>query len=292
MVKFNRYNKLGFFLIFPQLVITAIFFIWPALKAFFQAFFFGDAFGLHLRFAGLINFLDLMRDPNYKNAVWVSLIIAFFITLSTMTFGLLMAQLVANRKKSQSTYKTLLLWPYAVAPAVAAILWRFLCQPHLGWLAQTLQSFGIPFNYLTNSNTALVVIILAGSWQQFSYNFLFFFAAILAIPPSLIEAAILDGAGAWRRFWEIIFPLLSPTTFFLLVMNLIYSFFDSFGIIDVLTKGGPNNGTTTMIYKVYQDGFVGMDFGSSCAQSILLMFLVMGLTMIQFRYLEKRVHYE
>ncbi|WED44519.1 sn-glycerol-3-phosphate ABC transporter permease UgpA [Legionella cardiaca] len=292
MAKYTQYKKLALFFIFPQLLVTLLFFIWPALSALTQAFFFSDAFGLHSQFAGLTNFFDLLKDPGYLKALYVTLIIAFFVTLGTMSLGLLLATLVQARRKSQSVYKTLFLWPYAVAPAIAAILWRFLCQPTIGWLAHGLQHVGIHFNYLINAKQALLVVIVTACWQQLSYNFLFFFAALQAIPNSLIEAAIIDGASAWRRFWQIVFPLLSPTSFFLLIMNLIYAFFDTFGIIDVMTNGGPNNSTTTLIYKVYKDGFVGLDPGSSSAQSVMLMIMVIVLTLFQFRYLEKKVHYE
>jgi sn-glycerol 3-phosphate transport system permease protein len=208
-----------------------------------------------------------------------------------MSLGLLTAILVNNRSKTQGVYKSLLLWPYAVAPAVAAILWRFLCHPTLGWLTHVLQSLGINFDYVNNVNQALLVVILTASWQQYSYNFLFYFAALKAVPPSLIDAAIIDGASVWQRFWQIIFPLLSPTTFFLLIMNLMYGFFDTFGIIHVMTHGGPGNSTTNMMYKVYQDGFEGMDLGSSSAQSVILMVVVMLVSLVQFKYLEKKVHY-
>ncbi|ASQ46104.1 sn-glycerol-3-phosphate ABC transporter permease UgpA [Legionella clemsonensis] len=292
MANYTQYKKLALILILPQLLVTVLFFIWPALSAVIQAFFFSDAFGITSRFAGLTNFFDLMKDPGYLQAVYVTFLIASFVTLLTIGLGLLLAVLVHARQKSQGVYKTLFLWPYAVAPAIAAILWRFLCQPTIGWLTHALQHFGIAFNYLTNAKQALLVVILAASWQQLSYNFLFFFAALKAIPSSLIDAAIIDGASGWRRFWQIIFPLLSPTSFFLLIMNLIYAFFDTFGIIDVMTNGGPNNSTTTLVYKVYKDGFVGLDPGSSSAQSVILMFMVIVLTLIQFRYLEKKVHYE
>jgi sn-glycerol 3-phosphate transport system permease protein len=292
MAKYTRHKKLALILVFPQLLITLLFFIWPACSAVVQSLFFSDSFGLYNRFAGLTNFFDLLRDPGYGRALLVTLLIAIFITLITMSLGLLLAVLVQSRHKSQNIYKTLLLWPYAVAPAIAAILWRFLCQPTIGWLTHGLHILGYEFNYLVHPKQALFVVILTASWQQFSYNFLFFFAAMKAIPQSIIEAAIIDGASAWRRFWQIIFPLLSPTTFFLLVMNLIYSFFDTFGIIDVMTSGGPGISTTTLIYKVYKDGFIGMDPGSSSAQSVMLMLIVIGLTLIQFRYLEKKVHYE
>lgn len=292
MAKYTQYKKLAWLFIFPQLLITLLFFIWPAFNAFVQAFFFSDAFGLHSRFAGFTNFFDLFNDPGYRQALLVTFIIAIAITLLTMGFGLLLAVLVQGRRKSQKIYKALFLWPYAVAPAIAAILWRFLCQPTIGWLAHGLQNMGFHFNYLINAKQALLVVILTASWQQLSYNFLFFFAALKAIPNALIEAAIIDGASSWRRFWQITFPLLSPTSFFLLIMNLIYAFFDTFGIIDVMTNGGPNNSTTTLIYKVYKDGFVGLDPGSASAQSVILMLMVVALTLIQFRYLEKKVHYE
>lgn len=292
MAKYTRHKKLALILVFPQLLITVLFFIWPACSALFQSLFFSDSFGLYKRFAGMTNFLDLLRDPNYGKALLVTLVIAILITLITMCLGLFLALLVEGRHKSQTIYKTLLIWPYAVAPALAAILWRFLCQPTIGWLTHSLEILGLEFNYLIHPKQALLVVVLAASWQQFSYNFLFYFAAMKAVPRSIVEAAIIDGASPWRRFWQIIFPLLSPTTFFLLVMNIIYSFFDTFGIIDVMTSGGPGSSTTTLIYKVYKDGFIGMDPSSSSAQSVLLMIIVIGLTLIQFRYLEKKVHYE
>ncbi|MDI1352746.1 MAG: ABC transporter permease subunit [bacterium] len=292
MAKFNHQRFYAWLFIVPQLVITIIFFIWPACRALVQSFFYTDAFGLHQHFSGLSNFSDLFQDSSYAKAVWVTFIMAISITLLTMSLGLIMAILVSNRRKSQKVYKTLLIWPYAVAPAVAGILWRFLCHPTLGWLTHFFNYFGVHFDYLNSANQALLVVILTASWQQFSYNFLFYFAAFRALPQSLIDAAIIDGASAWQRFWHIIFPLLSPTTFFLLIMNLIYGFFDTFGIIQVMTHGGPGNSTTNLIYKVYQDGFEGMDMGNSSAQSVLLMLMVIFVSLIQFKYLEKKVHYE
>lgn len=292
MAKYLRHKKIAFLFLLPQLVVTVLFFIWPACGAVVQSLFYSDAFGIHHRFAGLANFIDLWRSSDYSLAVGVTFVIAFVITLLTMGLGLAMAVLVQGRHKGQGIYKSLLLWPYAVAPAVAAILWRFLCHPTLGWLTGVLHAFGVDFNYLIHANQAILVVILTASWQQFSYNFLFYFAALKMVPRTLLEAAILDGASSWRRFWQITFPILSPTSFFLLVMNLIYSFFDTFGIIHVMTNGGPGHSTTTLIYKIYQDGFVGMDLGSSSAQSVILMLIVIGLTLLQFRYLEKKVHYE
>ncbi|AHE67279.1 sn-glycerol-3-phosphate ABC transporter permease UgpA [Legionella oakridgensis] len=292
MANYNQQSKLAFLFIMPQLLVTVLFFIWPACKAIWQSLFFSDAFGLHHHFAGLANFMDLLSSADYLKALNITLLIAFAVTLLTMTLGLTLALMVYERCKKQQLYKALLLWPYAVAPAVAAILWRFLFHPTLGWMTRLLNAFGMDFNYLIHAKQALFVVIMTASWQQFSYNFLFFFAALKLIPRSLIEAAMIDGASAWRRFWQIIFPLLSPTTFFLLTMNVIYSFFDTFGIIQVITHGGPEYSTTTLIYKVYEDGFVAMDPGSSSAQSVILMLIVIGLTLLQFRYLEKRVHYQ
>lgn len=291
MSKFNHQRFYAWLFIVPQLIITLVFFIWPAFNAVLQAFFYTDAFGLHKQFAGFANFTDLFADPSYCKAIGVTFIIACGVTLCTMGLGLLTAILVNNRSKTQGIYKSLLIWPYAIAPAVAAILWRFLCHPTLGWLTHALHSLGIHFDYLNHVGQALFVVILAASWQQFSYNFLFYFAALKALPSSLIDAAIMDGATAWQRFWQIILPLLSPTTFFLFIMNLMYGFFDTFGIIHVLTHGGPGNSTTNMMYKVYQDGFEGMDLGSSSAQSVLLMAIVVMISLLQFKYLEKKVHY-
>lgn len=292
MAKFNHQPVYAWLFISSQLLVTLLFFIWPACNAFVQSFFHTDAFGLHRGFAGFTNFTDLFVDPGYGKAVWVTFVIAISVTFITMSLGLLLATLVNKRRRSQSLYKSMLIWPYAVAPAVAAILWRFLCHPTLGWMTHMLEQLGIDFDYINHANQALFVVILTASWQQFSYNFLFYFAALRAIPQTLIEAAIIDGASPRQRFWQIIMPLLSPTTFFLLIMNLIYGFFDTFGIIQVMTHGGPGTSTTNLIYKVYQDGFEGMDLGSSSAQSVLLMAIVVLVSLVQFKYLEKKVHYE
>lgn len=292
MIPFQTHKKTALFFIVPQLLLTAIFFIWPACNAIFQSFFYSDAFGLQYHFAGFSNFIDLFYSAEYAHAFMMTLVMAFSITLLTMGFGLALAVLVKGRQKGQSVYKSLLLWPYAVAPAIAAVLWRFLCHPNMGWLTQILEHFGIAFNDVLHPGQALLVIILTASWQQFSYNFLFYYAALNRIPNTVLEAATLDGASAWRRFWQIIFPLLSPTTFFLIIMNVIYSFFDTFGMIDIITHGGPEYSTTTLMYKVYEDGFVGMDPGGSSAQSVMLMLFVITLVFIQFRFLEKKVHYQ
>ncbi|MCP0913466.1 MULTISPECIES: ABC transporter permease subunit [Legionella] len=292
MAKFTHHSKIAFLFIAPQLLVTLLFFIWPAFGAIVQSLFLSDPFDLHTQFAGLENYIDLFLNPDYGKAIGVTAVLAIAITALTMCFGLGLAVLVNGRRRSQSLYKSLLLWPYAVAPAVAAILWRFLFHPALGWLPGLAGRWGIDFNYMIHPSQALIVIIIAASWQQFSYNFLFFFAALKLVPNSLIEAAIIDGASSWRRFWQIIFPLLAPTTFFLFVMNLAYAFFDTFGMIQVITNGGPQSSTTTLIYKVYEDGFIGMDPGSSSAQSVVLMLIVLGLTLLQFRYLEKKIYYQ
>ncbi|STY29122.1 glycerol-3-phosphate transporter subunit; membrane component of ABC superfamily [Legionella wadsworthii] len=291
MAKFNHQRFSAWFFIIPQLIVTLIFFIWPACNALLQSLFYTDAFGLHKKFAGFSNFVDLFLDPSYSKAIATTFIIALSVTFITMSSGLLLAILVNNKGKTQGVYKSLLIWPYAVAPAVAAILWRFLCHPTLGWVTQFLHAFEIHFDYVNNVKQAFLVVILTASWQQFSYNFLFYLAALKGVPSTLIDAAIIDGATGWRRFWQIIFPLLSPTTFFLLIINLMYGFFDTFGIIQVMTHGGPGNSTTNLIYKVYQDGFEGMDLGSSSAQSVLLMIIVIIVSVAQFKYLEKKVHY-
>jgi sn-glycerol 3-phosphate transport system permease protein len=287
-----RYRKTAWVFIFPQLLITLIFFIWPALRAVFQSFMYSDAFGLSQHWAGLHNYLDLFSSVEYGTAIRVTLILALSITVLTLGLGLLLAVILDHIQRGKSVYKTLLLWPYAVAPAVAAILWRFLCHPTLGWVTGFLSSLGIHFNNTINPWHALIVIVLTASWQQFSYNFLFYLAALSRIPRGIREAALLDCASAWHRFWHILFPLLSPTTFFLIVMNLMYAFFDTFGIIDAITHGGPGYATTSLVYKVYEDGFVGMDPGSSSAQSVLLMLMVTVIMLIQFRLIDKKVHYE
>lgn len=292
MAKFNHQRLYAWLFIIPQLLVTVVFFIWPAWGALSQSFFYTDAFGLHKQFAGLHNFWDLLHDPSYAKAIGVTFVIAISVTLITMISGVTLAALVNGRDKSQGLYKSLLIWPYAVAPAVAAILWRFLCHPTLGWLTYWLNSVGIHFDYVNNANQALLVVILTASWQQFSYNFLFYFAALKAVPRYLVDAALMDGASSRQRFWHIILPILSPTTFFLLIMNLIYGFFETFGIIQVMTHGGPGNSTTNLIFKVYEDGFEGMDLGSSSAQSVLLMLIVISVSVLQFKYIEKKVHYE
>lgn len=282
---------LGLLLVAPQLLITFIFFIWPTLVAMKMAFLQGDAFGIQAYFVGLDNFKSLWRDPSYLQAFGVTVIFSLAVAVCALLSGLLLAVLVHNVGRGSHFYKTLLIWPYAVAPAVAGLLWRFLFNPSVGVLTSVMHYFGYEWNYLLNGKQALLLVVVAATWQQFSYNFLFFLVGLHAIPKSLLEAAAIDGAGPLRRFWHIVFPLLSPTTFFLLVINLIYAFFDTFGVIQVVTQGGPANMTNTLVYKVYNDGFLGLNLGGSAAQSLVLMMIVIVLTFIQFRYIERKVHY-
>lgn len=292
MAAYSKKKRWAYAFVFPQLLITLLFFIVPAIRALYQSFYFTDAFGVGKRFAALSNYTDLFVDPSYITAFQVTLIVSVCITLCTLCLGLFLAYLVAHVQKGAALYKTLLLWPYAVAPAIAAVLWRFLCQPELGWFSTAASSVGLDFNYLVNTSQALLVIIVAACWQQFSFNFLFYFSAIKAIPSEIMDASIIDGASGWRRFRTIIFPLVSPTSFFLLTMNIIYSFFETFGMIDVLTRGGPAESTTTLIYKLYQDGFDGLDISSSASQSVILMILVSLLMFFQFHFVQKKVHYQ
>lgn len=281
----------AYLLLAPQLLVTLVFFVWPALRAVWQAFFSGDPFGLHADFVWWENFTDLFYDPNYLAAVKTTLLFSTLITLLVMSGGLIIALALQRVVRGRRIYKTLLMLPYAVAPAVAGMLWKFLFDPAIGVMSHLLEHLGYTWNYLLHARQALGLVVISAAWQQFSYNVLFFFAGLQAIPRSLLEAAALDGAGPWQRFYSIILPLLSPTTFFLLVINVIYAFFDTFGIIHVVTQGGPDNATNILVHKVYNDGFVGLDLGGSAAQSVLLMLIVIGLTVIQFRYIERKVHY-
>lgn len=291
----SRYFKqsfLPYLFLAPQLCITLLFFILPALEAIKLSLFRGDAFGMHTKFVGIANFIDLFKDPSYLNSIFVSFVFSFFVTLISIAAALLMAILVSHIVRFRVIYKTLLIWPYAVAPVIAGLLMRFLFNPAIGVIATYLHHIGYDWNYTLNGKQGMFLVIFAAAWQQFSYNFIFFLAGILAIPNSLLEAAKIDGAGVFKRFFTIILPLLSPTTFFLFIINLIYAFFNTFGIIQVTTQGGPVNATDILVYKVYKDGFIGLDMGASSAQSVVLMFIVVGLTIAQFYFLEKKVHYK
>jgi sn-glycerol 3-phosphate transport system permease protein len=278
-------------LVAPQLAITLVFFIWPAGQAILQSVQREDAFGLKSEFIGLENFRDLFTDPSYLASLGTTAIFSLSVAITAMALGLLFAVLAERTLRARSLYATLLIWPYAVAPALAAILWAFLLDPSIGPLSRLLAWFGIAWNHHVNGGQALILIVVASAWKQISYNFLFFLAGLQSIPRSLIEAASIDAAGPWRQFRTIIFPLLAPTTFFLIVVNVVYAFFDTFGVIHATTSGGPGQSTTILVYKVWRDGFVGLDLGGSAAQSVVLLVIVIALTAVQFRFLERRVHY-
>ncbi len=285
-------NKiLPYLLLAPQLAITAIFFYWPALQAIYQSVLREDPFGLSTQFVGLDNFKRVLGDPNYLNSLQVTVIFSIATALIAMSLALLLAVMADKVIRGKGIYRTLMIWPYAVAPAIAGMLWLFLFNPSMGTLAYLVRSAGYNWDPLLNGDQAMVLIVSAAAWKQISYNFLFFVAGLQSIPKSLIEAAAIDGAGETKRFWTIIFPLLAPTTFFLLVVNTVYAFFDTFGIIHAVTGGGPGKATETLVYKVYNDGFVNLILGDSAAQSVILMVIVIGLTAIQFRYVERKVHY-
>ncbi len=285
----NRF--LPYLLLAPQLAITLVFFYWPAAQALYQSLLREDPFGLKSSFVGLANFKRVLSQASYLNSVEVTIVFSVATAASSMGIALLLAVMADKIVKGRGVYRTLMIWPYAVAPAIAGMLWLFLFNPTMGTFAYMLRSTGYNWDPLLNGNQAMTLIIAAAAWKQISYNFLFFVAGLQAIPKTLIEAAAIDGAGETKRFWTIVFPLLAPITFFLLVINTTYAFFDTFGIIHAVTGGGPGKSTETLVYKVYNDGFVNLQLGSSAAQSVILMVIVIALTAVQFRYVEKRVHY-
>ena len=282
---------LPYALLMPQLLITIIFFYWPAAQAVWQSFFIQDAFGLTMQFVWFENYSVLFANPDYYRSMVTTLVFSCLVTFFSLSIALMFAVQADKHIKAAGAYKTFLMWPYAVAPAIAGVLWLFMFQPSLGLVAQAIRALGIDWNPQLNGGHAMTLVVMAATWKQISYNFLFFLAGLQSIPKSVIEAAAIDGARPARRFWTIICPLLSPTTFFLLVVNIVYVFFDTFGIIDSVTGGGPAQATTTLVYKVFSDGRLGGDLGGSAAQSVILMILVIGLTAIQFRYIERKVQY-
>jgi sn-glycerol 3-phosphate transport system permease protein len=282
---------LPYVLVAPQIVITLVFFIWPASQALFQSMLLEDAFGLRTEFIWFENFKELFSDPLYAESVRTTIVFSVSTTFLALSSGLLLAVMADRVIKGATFYKSALLWPYAVAPAVAGVLWLFMFSPANGIIALALESMGYKWNHVLDGDQAMLLVVLAAAWKQVAYNFLFFLAGLQMIPRSLIEAAAIDGAGPLKRFWTIVFPLLSPTTFFLLVVNVVYAFFDTFGIIHAITSGGPAGATNILVYKVYSDGFVGLDLGGSAAQSVILMVIVISLTVVQFRYLERKVQY-
>jgi sn-glycerol 3-phosphate transport system permease protein len=282
---------LPYALLAPQIAVTLVFFFWPAVQAVWFSFQEQDAFGLRTEFVGLANFERLFRDENYLASFGTTALFSSLVAFSGIAISLLLATMADRVVRGALAYKTLLIWPYAVAPAVAGVLWAFLFAPSIGVITYVLKQAGIDWNWIIDAEQAMLLVVVASVWKQISYNFLFFLAGLQSIPRSLIEAAAIDGAGPLRRFWTIVFPLLSPTTFFLLVVNIVYAFFDTFGVIDATTQGGPAQATHILVYKVYYDGVKAADLGGSSAQSVVLMFIVIALTAVQFRFVERRVQY-
>jgi sn-glycerol 3-phosphate transport system permease protein len=288
---FFRQTWLPWLLIAPQMAVVGVFFFWPAGQALFQSMVEQDAFGTSAEFVGWQNFQRLIEDPTYLASFWTTVVFSVLVAALGLSISMVLAVMADRVVRGATFYKTLLIWPYAVAPVVAGVLWLFMFASPMGVVSYALNEWGLAWNHLLNADHAMALIVMAAIWKQISYNFLFFLAGLQSIPRSLIEAAAIDGAKPWRRFWTIVFPLLSPTTFFLLVINIVYAFFDTFAIIDATTHGGPGKETAILVYKVYYEGFKALDIGSSAAQSVVLMGLVIALTVVQFRFVEKKVQY-
>ena len=282
---------LPYALVAPQIAITIVFFFWPAAQAVWYSFQLQDAFGLNTEFVGLQNFRDLFRDERYLESFEVTAVFSVLVAGLGIAISLLLATMADRVVRGALVYRTLLIWPYAVAPAVAGVLWAFMFAPSIGILSYALKRMGVDWNWVIQGNQAMLLVVVASVWKQISYNFLFFLAGLQSIPRSLIEAAAIDGAGPMRRFWTVVFPLLSPTTFFLLVVNIVYAFFDTFGVIDATTQGGPAGATHILVYKAYYDAVKAADLGGSSAQSVVLILIVIALTVAQFRFVEKKVQY-
>jgi len=286
-----RHLWLPYLLLAPQVVITLVFFVWPASQALWQSMLRQDPFGMRTTFVWFRNFERLFADPHYLASMKVTAVFSISTALLSMSLALLFAVMVNRMIRTRDAYTTFMVWPYAVAPAVAGVLWWFIFNPSVGIMPYALRGLGIDWNHRLNGDHAMILVVVAAAWKQVSYNFLFFLAGLQSIPQSLIEAAAIDGAGRLKRFWTIVFPLLSPTAFFLLVVNIVYAMFDTFGVIHATTEGGPFRATNTLVYKVFRDGFIGNNLGSSAAQSVILMAIVIVLTVIQFRWIERRVNY-
>jgi sn-glycerol 3-phosphate transport system permease protein len=282
---------LPYALVAPQIAVTIVFFFWPAVQAGWYSFQLQDAFGERTQFVGLANFAALFSDANYLYSFKVTAVFSVLVAGSGIAISLVLAAMADRVVRGALAYRLLLIWPYAVASAVAGVLWAFLFAPSIGIVTFALRSIGIPWDWVLQGDQAMLLVVIAAAWKQISYNFLFFLAGLQSIPRSLIEAAAIDGAGPGRRFWTIVFPLLSPTAFFLLVVNIVYAFFDTFGVIDATTQGGPAGATQILVYKVYYDGVKAADLGGSSAQSVILMAIVIALTVVQFRYVERKVQY-
>ena len=286
-----KHKGLPYLLLLPQLAVTAVFFLWPAGRAIYQSFLVEDIWGLSADFVWFENYIRLFRDPLYLESFVTTLIFSVAVTLIALSFGLLMAAAADWVVRGTNGYRAMIMWPYAVAPAIAGALWYFMFNPSLGIVAFFLENLGYDWDHYIKGRDALILVIIASAWKQVGYNFLFFLAGMQAIPKAYIEAAAIDGAKPIRRFWAIVFPLLSPITFFLIVINSVYAFFETFGVIHATTDGGPVQSTSILVFKVFKTGFEGQDLGSSSAQSVILMAIVIGLAVIQFRYLDKKVNY-
>ena len=294
MIKRSTFKAsyLPYVLILPQIIITLTFFYWPAVQGLLQSFLLSDPFGRSSKFVWFYNYIEIFTDPLYLKSIFITFTFSIAVASVSIAFGLFIATMANRALKATALVRTLLIWPYAVAPAISGILWLFLLHPSYGIVALGINSwFGLDWNPVLKGTDAMIMITIAAAWKQISYNFVFFMAGLQAVPKSLIEAAAIDGASPLKRFWAITFPLLSPTFFFLSVMNIIYSFFETFGVIHTVTQGGPGGSTNILVYKVYQDGFVGLNLGSSSAQSVVLMSLIVIITVLQFRYVEKKVQY-
>jgi sn-glycerol 3-phosphate transport system permease protein len=294
MIKRSHFTSrtLAYLLITPQILVTLTFFYWPAIQGLLQSVMLSDPFGQRSRFVWFDNFIAIFTDTLYLKSIGITLGFSLATAATSIAFGLFLASLANRALRAKAMIRTMLIWPYAVAPAISGILWLFLLHPSFGVLAFFLKDrLGIDWNPVLNGTDAFIMVVLASAWKEVSYNFVFFMAGLQAVPHSLIEAAAMDGAGPFRRFWTITFPLLSPTFFFLMVMNIIYAFFETFGVIHTVTQGGPGGATNTLVYKVYQDGFIGLNLGSSAAQSVVLMILIVTITLLQFRFVERKVHY-
>ncbi|MGB7919524.1 MAG: sn-glycerol-3-phosphate ABC transporter permease UgpA [Desulfobacterales bacterium] len=294
MIKRSHFTSrfLAYLLITPQILVTLTFFYWPAAQGLLQSVMLSDPFGQRNQFVWLDNFIGIFTDALYLKSVGITLVFSFAVAVLAILTGLLIATMANRALIAKTPIRTLLIWPYAVAPAISGILWLFLLHPSFGVIAIFIKRrLGIDWNPVLNGTDAFILVVLASAWKQISYNFVFFMAGLQAVPHSLIEAAAMDGAGPFRRFWAITLPLLSPTLFFLMVMNVIYAFFETFGVIHTVTQGGPGGATTTLVYKVYQDGFIGLNLGSSAAQSVVLMALIVTITVLQFKYVERKVQY-
>jgi sn-glycerol 3-phosphate transport system permease protein len=282
---------LPYLLVAPQLLIIFVFFYWPSGQALFWAFTLEPPFGGAARWVGWRNFEDVLASPTYRRAVLNTLVFALSTSAISLFLGLVFAIFADRGLRGIVIYKTAVMWPYAVAAPVAAVIWQFIFQPSIGFVGMLNHWRPGIWNPNTNGLHAMVMVVVASCWISITFNFVFFLAGLQAIPNSLVEAAAMDGAGPVRRWFDLVFPLISPTFFLLIVLNVSTSFTEGFGVINVMTQGGPGGATEILVYKIYRDGFLGLDFSSSSAQSVILMGLVIMVTLLQFRIIERRVHY-